>query len=188
MLRGVKAECELLCKAVDKITAELDNTGSATPTPYMSRLLIAAEDHRFSSHPGVDSIALCRAFWKCLQGHPQGGSTIAMQLVRTISGCYDKTLRRKVREIVLAICLTRRKRRESLPTVYLWVAYYGWRMNNFRQACLRLNLDPPEFSEFEAAKLVARLKYPEPRQAKIRRVEQIEARARYLMLLEEHMR
>lgn len=187
MLKGIKAECEVLYKAADRIKAEIDSTFDPVPTPYMSRLLIAAEDHRFSSHPGVDPIALCRAFWMRLYGHRQGGSTIAMQIVRTISGRYDRTCTRKVHEIILAILLTRHKGRERLPETYLWIAYYGWRMNNFRQACLRLDLESKKLSKFEAAKLVARLKYPEPHYPTKERVERIETRANYLISLEDNM-
>lgn len=184
MLKNIKAERIYIQEAIDRIMAEIDRTASPVPTPYMSQLLIAAEDRRFSSHPGADPVALCRAFWSCLRGSPSGGSTIAMQLVRTITGRYEKTVGRKIREIILAICITRHRGRTRLPQSYLWIAYYGWRMNNFKQACARLRIDPCEMSEFEAAKLIARLKYPQPKNPESQRVKQIENRASYLISLE----
>ena len=73
--------------------------------------------------------------------------------------------------------------KDRLPILYLWVAYYGWRMNNFRQACSRLGIDPRSAAEFEAAKLVARLKYPEPRDFDVERLKKIHRRAIHLIEL-----
>jgi membrane carboxypeptidase/penicillin-binding protein PbpC len=147
----------------------------------MCRLLILGEDHRYNIHPGVDPIAICRALWRTyFCRRPEGGSTIAMQLVRTISGRYEKTPTRKILEIVLAVRLTKHVDRERLPCLYLWVAYYGWRMNNFLQACDRLSIDPNSSSLEDAAQLVARLKYPEPRISNLERKRKIEVRCAYL--------
>ena len=72
------------------------------------RLLIAGEDHRFKFHSGVDVIALIRASWKTLiLKQREGGSTIAMQLVRVLTGKYDKTIDRKLEEMFLAYKLTK---------------------------------------------------------------------------------
>ncbi len=77
------------------------------PTTQMCKFLIVGEDHRFYYHPGVDILALCRAVWKnVFSGTRQGASTIAMQFVRTITGRYEKTWRRKVIEIFLAVRLS----------------------------------------------------------------------------------
>ena len=65
-----------------------------------------------------------------------------MQLVRTVTGRYERTWRRKLLEMVLAVRLTRHIGRDRLPTLYLWVAYYGWRMNGFKQACFTITLCP----------------------------------------------
>ena len=65
-------------------TSELDSGNIPIPPDAMCRFLIAGEDHRFKFHPGVDPIAIGRSIWKNLfSGANQGGSTIAMQLVRT---------------------------------------------------------------------------------------------------------
>jgi penicillin-binding protein 1A len=80
-------------------------------------LLIAAEDHRYGSHPGVDFVAMCRAIWRTMFcGRREGGSTIAMQLVRVLTGRYEKTLSRKVIEILLAVKLTRFLSDSELPS------------------------------------------------------------------------
>ena len=94
----------------------------------MCSLLILGEDHRFYFSPSVDPAALCRATWRTGScGHREGGSTIAMQLVRALTRKYDKPILRKTREISLAVQLTQYIPREDIPGLCLWVAYYGWR-------------------------------------------------------------
>ena len=180
MHSGLKAEWATLRDAVEHSRSKLLQDAYATPPKPMVELLIVGEDHRFRHHPGVDPVALCRALWKTIRGSRQGGSTVAMQLVRTLTGRYEITLERKIREIVLAVLLTRYFGKADLPTLYLYIAYYGWKMNGFPQACRRLGIDPGAMSQSEAAKLVARLKYPEPRLASIKRTKQIERRASHL--------
>lgn len=149
----------------------------------MCRLLVLGEDHRIAFHPGVDPLALCRAAWRTfVRGRREGGSTIAMQLVRVLTGRFERSWRRKAQEIVFAVLVTRHVPPEELPALYLSVAYYGWRMNGFSQACRRLGLDPGTCSLRESAMLVARLKYPEPRVCSPARRLQITRRAEYLMM------
>lgn len=180
----IKTEWERLRKEVILLDAKLKSEVGPIPTMQMCELLIAGEDHRFRSHPGVDLIGLMRAIWKNFVFRKrQGGSTIAMQLVRTITGRYEKTWKRKIYEIVLAVLLTHHFGRDHLPFYYLYIAYYGWRMNNFRQACTRLGIRPDTVGEIEAARLVARLKYPQPSQYKAERIRKIERRARHLVAL-----
>ena len=150
----ITIEWKQLRHAVDKLESELASSSFPLPSPEMCEFLIRGEDRRFHYHPGVDPVALCRAAWKTVFcGSRQGASTIAMQLVRTISGRYEKTWRRKVREIILAFGLTQYISKDRLPVMYLWIAYYGSGMINFKQACTRLHIDPHCIDSFEAAKL-----------------------------------
>ena len=184
MWKSVNIQWRQLCDAVEKLEREIDSTDFPLPTPQMCEFLIVGEDRRFYQHPGVDVLALCRAIWKTVFCESrQGASTIAMQLVRTIMGCYERTWRRKLMEIILAMRLSQHVSKDRLPVLYLWVAYYGWRMNNFRQACSRLGIDPRLVGAFEAAKLVARLKYPEPRNFDAERSKKIHYRALHLITL-----
>lgn len=185
MPKSLVTEWNVIRDVVDRIDLQVRAAGRAAPTGRMSQLLIVGEDRRFSRHPGVDPIALCRALWKTIRGFRQGGSTIAMQFVRTITQRYERTWARKMREIILAILVTRYKGRSRLPPLYLWVAYYGWQMNGLRQACARLKMDPRSISDGQTARLIARLKYPEPRFPTIARKRQIDRRARHLLALTE---
>lgn len=145
-------------------------------------MLIAAEDHRYGMHPGVDPVSICRAVWRSIFCRKrEGGSTIAMQLVRVITGRYEKTVGRKFAEIVLAVRLTSLVHSADLPRFYLVVAYYGWRMNGLAQAAQRLGMNPSEISQVEAASIVARLKYPEPKMPDERRLARIRTRTTHIL-------
>ncbi len=188
MQLSINTQWRQLRDSIEKLEIEIAYTDFPRLTSQMCQFLIVGEDHRFYRHPGVDPVALCRAAWKTFFcGSRQGASTIAMQLVRTITGRYEKTLGRKLTEIFLAVRLSQHVSKERLPILYLWVAYYGWQMNNFRQACSRLEIDPRSVSAFEAAKLIARLKYPEPKNYDAERIKKIRKRALHLMTLANHL-
>jgi len=69
--------------------------------------VIAAEDHRFYLHPGIDPIALTRASVNNLRSGTgtQGGSTITQQLARTLYLSNTRTYARKLQEAALAVML-----------------------------------------------------------------------------------
>jgi penicillin-binding protein 1A len=145
------------------------------------RALVAAEDRRFARHCGIDLIAVCRALHRYIFcGEISGASTIAQQLVRVLTGKYERTLNRKIREMLLAIIVTQMIPRRDIPGLYLSVAYFGWRMNGLREACDRLGLKLQTITPYQAALIVARLKYPEPRVPSENRLRQIERRAHYI--------
>lgn len=151
-------------------------------SPTLVALLIVAEDHRFGRHPGVDPISLCRALWRTLIcGKREGGSTIAMQLVRVITGRYEKTLSRKISEIYFAIRITMYVCKPDIPKLYLTIAYFGWRMNGLKQASARLKLNSSSVSLPAAAAVIARLKYPEPRRPTKERLSKIAKRSKYII-------
>lgn len=165
-----------------RLQEDLAETTQAKPTARMCQLLVAAEDRRFAKHPGVDPLALGRAFWNTyVLDSRQGGSTIAMQLVRTLTGRRERTWRRKIAEILLALRLSAHVTRARLPIYYLWAAYYGWDMEGFPKACSRLALDPTNSTLTEDAELVARLKYPQPRYADAAQLSRIRRRGLYIV-------
>ncbi len=146
--------------------------------------LIAAEDHRFQRHNGVDLIAITRAVWRYVsKGRREGGSTIEQQLVRTLTHQYDRQLKRKLIEILLAVRVQSIIPKEDIPSVYLSVAYYGWRMNSVPEACKRLGIELESITSEQAAGIVARLKYPEPKKATPLRLQQIALRSRHIVSL-----
>jgi penicillin-binding protein 1A len=84
--------------------------------PIMRNAMIAVEDSRFRSHPGVDPVGLGRAVkvrWE--KGRwTQGGSTITQQLARNIFLTNTRTFGRKIREAILALALERRFSKDQI--------------------------------------------------------------------------
>ncbi|MCY4152178.1 MAG: transglycosylase domain-containing protein [Aestuariivita sp.] len=183
-MANILEEWRYLKISIDQLEKRFQITEPPLPTPRMCKLLIVGEDRRFGKHPGVDPIALCRAVRTTyLRGTREGGSTIAMQLVRVLTNRYERTFSRKIREILLAVCVTRYVPKERIPILYLSSAYYGWRMNDFREACARLKLNPMTTDEREDAELVARLKYPQPKEFNSKRMKEINQRGQHLIQL-----
>ncbi|MBI5353101.1 MAG: PBP1A family penicillin-binding protein [Chloroflexi bacterium] len=91
---------------------------------------IAVEDKNFYTNPGVDIGGIIRAVWINLRGGEtlSGGSTITQQVARTLLLSDEKaerTLRRKLRETVLAWQLTRAYSKDEILALYLNQIYYG---------------------------------------------------------------
>lgn len=88
---------------------------------------LAAEDKRFFSHDGVDSIAMMRVLWVTAASgrSTQGGSTITMQLAKRVFSGSEKTLERKVQDISLALMMERSMSKEQILGLYLNQVFYG---------------------------------------------------------------
>ena len=154
------------------------------PSILAQQLLISGEDHRFFRHGGIDLIAICRAVWHgVVFQRREGASTIEMQVVRVVSQRYERTIQRKVREMALATLVTRVIPKEALPAIYLRLGYFGWRMNSFAAARRCIGVYPALLTPLETARLVARLKYPQPHNVSVHRRAQIDVRARHLLQL-----
>lgn len=100
-------------------------------SPFMVAATIATEDKDFYSHPGFDVMAIIRAFWQNYQSGEtvSGASTITQQLARTLlfspEERAEKTYRRKLREAILAMEVTRRFSKDEILELYLNEIYYG---------------------------------------------------------------
>ena len=91
------------------------------------RAVVAAEDHRFFHHRGVDWQAIGRAVQADLRaGHyVQGASTITQQLIRNLYTGSERTVGRKAREALLAIQAERVYSKEDILARYLNTVYLG---------------------------------------------------------------
>jgi penicillin-binding protein 1A len=93
----------------------------------MKDAVVAAEDHRFWEHNGVDLQGIARAAWVNYQDGEtvQGGSTITQQYIKNTYLTSDRTVSRKLREALLATQLERRMTKEDILFNYLNTVYFG---------------------------------------------------------------
>ncbi|WP_417678068.1 transglycosylase domain-containing protein [Roseibium sp.] len=95
--------------------------------PYVPNAVIAIEDRRFRSHFGLDPVGLVRAVYVNLTSGNlvQGGSTLTQQLAKNLFLEPDRTLKRKVQELVLSIWLEAKFSKDEIMEMYLNRVYYG---------------------------------------------------------------
>jgi len=87
----------------------------------LKHAVLASEDYRFYQHGGIDFLAIIRSVLidLKLQKASTGASTITQQLIRSVYLTKQKTLSRKVREVVLSIELERRYSKDQIFNWYL---------------------------------------------------------------------
>ncbi|MCX6722088.1 MAG: transglycosylase domain-containing protein [Candidatus Staskawiczbacteria bacterium] len=87
----------------------------------LKHAVLASEDARFYEHGGVDFLGILRAAWVDLtsQSRSQGGSTLTQQLVRSVYLTNQKSISRKIREIVLSIELEEKYSKDQIFDWYL---------------------------------------------------------------------
>jgi penicillin-binding protein 1A len=96
-------------------------------SPNLVRALIAIEDQRFYEHGGVDIVRVMGAALSNVRAGraAQGGSTLTQQLARQSFLTPDKTLRRKLKEVVVAARLEQEFTKDQILQLYLNKVYFG---------------------------------------------------------------
>jgi penicillin-binding protein 1A len=94
---------------------------------YAPNAFIAIEDRRFYSHRGVDPFGIARALVADIfhRGAAQGGSTITQQLAKNLFLTQERTVTRKLQEIVLALWLEHKFSKTQILELYLNRVYFG---------------------------------------------------------------
>lgn len=95
--------------------------------PYLPNAVIAIEDRRFRSHFGVDPVGLARAVYTNFTSGrlQQGGSTLTQQLAKNLFLEQDRTIKRKIQELVLAFWLEAEYSKDEILEMYLNRVYLG---------------------------------------------------------------
>ena len=95
--------------------------------PLLIKALLAIEDRDFYEHHGIAPRAMFRALFANLRagGRVQGGSTITQQLVKNFFLTNERTLTRKINEIIMAMELERRYDKAEILETYLNEIYLG---------------------------------------------------------------
>jgi membrane peptidoglycan carboxypeptidase len=127
-------------------------------------LIILLEDRRFFQHRGIDFRSVLRElFMMCTFQKFGGASTIDMQYVRMRTGYYERTLPRKLYEMLLAYLLQKRMDKASILRAYMQEMYLGSHIYGV-ESCARVlfNKARYELERAEAAQIAAMMVYPRP--------------------------
>ncbi len=130
---------------------------------HLPNAVIAIEDHRFRYHFGLDPIGLSRAMVRnALAGKlVEGGSTLTQQLAKNMFLTPERSVRRKVQELVLAFWLEAKYSKDDILEMYLNRVYFGAGAYGVEAAAKRyFNKSVEEISVPEAAMLASLLKAP----------------------------
>ncbi|GIV17330.1 MAG: hypothetical protein KatS3mg022_2765 [Armatimonadota bacterium] len=144
--------------------------------------LIASEDGNFYQHHGVDWQALHRALRVNIRSlsYKQGGSTITMQTARYLFVGREKSLSRKLAEILLALEMEKRLSKERILELYLNSARFGLGAEDIGTACrVYFGKQPKELTLAESAFLAGVLPEPPKRREELtlEKVERCKRRA-----------
>jgi 1A family penicillin-binding protein len=96
-------------------------------SPRMVDALLAVEDRRFYTHHGLDARRIVKAAWRNWRAGRivEGGSTLTQQLARLEQLSSARTLRRKIREMMIAVRVEERYSKKQILTAYLNAVYFG---------------------------------------------------------------
>ncbi len=175
-LRIVSAEGELLGEFGEERRAVV----SIGEVPdVMKKAILAAEDERFYQHGGVDYLSVLRAALSNLaSGTQQGAGTITMQVARNFFLTREKTVTRKLREVLLAWKIEANLSKDEILQLYVNQIFLGQRAYGFAAAA-QIYFGKPlkDVSIAEAAMLAGLPKAPSafnpvtnPRRAKTRQL------------------
>ncbi|WP_422754271.1 penicillin-binding protein [Micromonospora sp. WMMD708] len=143
-------------------------------SPYMQKAIIAAEDHDFYKHNGVDINGVARAFVNNQSGtnSQQGASTLTMQYVRLaiaysathpadVVAATEDTSSRKIREMRLALQVDKEFSKDEILTRYLNLASFGnGAYGIFAASQVYFGKSPKNLKIEEAALLAGMVKAP----------------------------
>ncbi|MEK7355651.1 MAG: transglycosylase domain-containing protein, partial [Bdellovibrionota bacterium] len=94
--------------------------------PLCLNALLAAEDEKFYEHAGFSPKAMARILLMTLKGQrPHGGSTITQQLVKNYFLTAERTLKRKVTELAMAVLIEQNMSKDDILETYINLIYMG---------------------------------------------------------------
>jgi membrane peptidoglycan carboxypeptidase len=155
--------------------------------PRFAQALVATEDHRFYTDPGVDPLALVRVVISWTAGHQDGGgSTIDQQLAKNLyTAGRSSGFTQLLEQVALAIKLNKTYSRAEILRLYAEVAYYGHGFYGLTAAsCGYFGRTPAQLTVVQAAMLAGVVNAPTyddplvyPAQARARLVHVIDRMA-----------
>ena len=149
------------------LLAELDKAQRRVPVKvddlpdHVKHAILAAEDEDFYSHAGIDPAAVFRAFLRTATGDTQGGSTITQQLAKINYTAGERTVFRKLKEVLFASKLEKKYEKDVLLQRYLNQVYFGEQAYGI-EAAARTYFDrsAAELTPAQAATLAGKIRSP----------------------------
>lgn len=105
-------------------------------SPYIQHASVSIEDSEFYTHHGVRPLAILRSLWTDITtgSYSEGGSTITQQVVKNALLTQDKTITRKIEEMILAVRLERVYTKDQILQTYLNENPYGGTIYGVQEA------------------------------------------------------
>ncbi|MBF0252123.1 MAG: PBP1A family penicillin-binding protein, partial [Alphaproteobacteria bacterium] len=131
--------------------------------PALPHAILSTEDRRFYSHFGIDPIGIARAMWTNIRagGIRQGGSTLTQQAAKNLFLTPDRTIKRKLQELALALWLEAKFTKDEIFTIYLNRVYFGRGVYGVDAAArYYFDVSPRNLSIYQSAMLAGMLKGP----------------------------
>ncbi len=153
--------------------------------PALIDAILAAEDHRFYEHHGIDPVRIIKAAWIDLTAHQlrQGGSTLTQQLMKNFFLTSKRDWRRKAKEALMAYIAEQRYSKDQILENYINDIYLGQRGQEgiygvWEAAEYYFSKEPRDLTIGEMATIAGMIRSPNglnplrhPRQAERRRNE-----------------
>lgn len=124
--RALLEECSIAQKVEQLQGMESYCTLEEMPERYPD-IVLAAEDHRFYKHGGIDPVGILRAVWNNVRTFSlkEGGSTITQQLAKNLYFSNIRTADRKAAEAFMALALEQELEKDEILELYINCIYYG---------------------------------------------------------------
>ena len=163
------AQTSRLYDADGEVMTELRGTENRTSVPLEGvplrtrQAFIAAEDLRFYTHHGVDVYRMFGALASNIRhgSYAEGASTITQQLAKLTHLSSEKTVRRKLEEMALALQIEQAYSKDEILELYLNTVYFGRGAYGIQAAARAyFGVDASELSLAQSAALAATIKAP----------------------------
>lgn len=147
-------------------------------SPNIVKATIAIEDDQFYQHSGISIRGILRAFYvNFTSDKVQGGSTITQQVVKNALLTQDRTIERKIKEVILAVKLEQTMPKDQILLMYLNDNPYGGEIYGVEEASLYyFNKHAKDLNLSEAAYLAAIPKNPPLYSPYIGKMDRLEER------------
>lgn len=105
-------------------------------SPYMKNAVIVSEDGAFYTHKGIDWFEMRESFERNWErgGFARGGSTITQQLAKNVYLSGEKSILRKVREVIIAVQIEATLTKDEILEKYLNVVEFGPKLYGVKNA------------------------------------------------------